>query len=303
MIFKITALALGLAALLPLAACTSSSDSSPNDTTTAAASAEASNAGAGLNLIFTNQPAPVFPTSAWRMQLIEVEAVEALGSPTTAFLMPPGWNGSGSHPFKVCPAEGLPIPNTAQLDNPDEIVQDPYGGGYKLNQGGLVKPQADPNGVYTPASSSGTYIACLNASGGLRAAYWEGDVFAETGSAVWDSTAGMVRDIGPSQLPQCTVETAHAGDGSGVPAKTSYYHCVKAPSTAAWTLPGRDASGRIVTTAYTSSAPLVISCTMHDGTLLHNGKETRVHGIESTCGFPGDLQLTFAPWGIVKFIR
>ena len=186
--------------IVGLAACTSSGSSDSNGSTNAAASAEATNSGAGLDLIFTNQPAPIFATSAYRQQLIEIEAVEALGSPTTAFFFPPGWNGN-SHPFKTCPAEGLPIPNTTQLDNPDEIVEDPYGGGYQENNGGQVEPRADPNGVYTPTSSSGTYVACLSSSGGLDAAYWEGDMYAQTGDAAWDNSTGTIQDIGPSQLP------------------------------------------------------------------------------------------------------
>lgn len=85
---KASALLIAAGLVTSLAACTSGS--SPNDATNAASSAEAQQAGAGLDLIFTNQPDPVFPTSAWREQLMEVEATEALGTPTTAFFFPPG---------------------------------------------------------------------------------------------------------------------------------------------------------------------------------------------------------------------
>lgn len=312
MIKKLGTLLFTGALLAGLAACTgNSSGTDANAGTSAAASAEASNAGAGLNLIFTNQPAPIFATSAYRQQLIEIESVEALGSPTTAFFFPPGWNGQGSHPFKVCPAEGLPIPNTTQLDNPSEIVQDPYGGGYNLNQGGLVKPQADPNGVYTPTSSSGTYVTCLSSSGGLQAAYWEGDMYAQTGDAIWNTTLSMVQDVGPDQLPVCTNVTARTGDGSGIAAGTTYAHCVKAPcpaghhtvacepSTTAY-IPSGTPSGKVVLTARDiSSRPLTLTCSMHSGTVYRNGKMVSTAGIESTCLYPGGLSLTFAPWGIV----
>jgi hypothetical protein len=308
---KVSAILFGAALITGLAACSGSDGTTPTDQTSAAASSEAANAGAGLNLIFTNEPAPVFATSAYRQQLIEIEAVEALGSPTTAMFFPPGWNGN-SHPFKTCPAEGLPIPNTTQLDNPSEIVQDPYGGGYQLNQGGIVKPQADPNGVYTPTSSSGTYVSCLSTTGGLQAAYWEGDMYAQTGDAIWNTTLAMVQDVGPDQLPVCTAMVAHAHDGSGIKPGTSYTHCVKAPcpaghhtiacdpSTTAY-IPSGTPSGKVTLTARdVSSTPITLNCSMHEGTIWQNGRKQTHQGLVSTCGYPGGLSLTFAPWGIVS---
>lgn len=132
---------------------------------------------------------------------------------------------AGSKPFKVCPNQGEPIPNTVSLSNPHQPYQGPVN-----TDGGDVVDQMDPNGTYAPTSSSGTYVLCLTPSGGTKLTYWEGDVFAESGAAVWDSTTTSITDIGPSGLPVCTVETAHKGDGSGVNDGTKYYHCVKAPS-------------------------------------------------------------------------
>lgn len=326
MIKKLPAvIAAGLLAL-GLAACTSSgSADAGNASTNAAASAEATAAGAGLDLIFTNQPPPIFPTSAYRAQLDEIEAVEALGSPTYAFFFPPGWSGSGDHPINQCPAEGLPIPDTTQLDNPDEIVEDPYGTegvtngsvyGNEQSNPGLVVPRADPNGVYTPQSGEGTYVTCLNTAGGLAAKYWEGDVFSQTGTAEWNTSAGEVQDVGPDQLPICTVEAATAADAKslGLKAGNSYTHCVKAPCpakgatiacTTAMSTPTampevRD--GRIVMEPWKTAGaggPIVLSCSLHDGTMVRSGKLQSLP-VESTCGYPGGLSLTFAPWGIVS---
>jgi len=220
--------AVALAALLLSTAGACSSSSSNGN------AAESAAQGAGSALQEQNQPLPVFPTSAYRQELIEIEAIEALGTPTTSFFFPEGTtvvatSGGGEHfsapPMKICASEGLPIPNTASLSNPQQVVtQDSSGNGI---QGGAVIGQMDPNGVYTPASSSGTNVLCLTASGGTKLAYWEGPVFAESGSATWSDAQGIV-DIGPSELPTCTIATARAGDGTGLNAGASYYHCVKA---------------------------------------------------------------------------
>ena len=42
---------------------------------------------------------------------------------------------------------------------------------------------------------------------------------------------------------------------------------------------------------------------MHSGRERVNGKVRTVQGLESTCKFPGDLSLTFAPWGILSASR
>lgn len=296
---------------ISLASCTGG-DSSTTDQTNAAASAESSSAGAGLDLIFANQPVPIFATSAYRRQLTEIEAVEALGTPTTAFMMPPGWGSSNGgplpHPFKTCPAQGLPIPNSTQLTNPDEIVQDPYGGGTNLNNGGLVIPRADPIGVYTPTTGTGTYVTCLGRGGSLVAAYWEGDVYAEAAPAIWDQSTGMIQDIGPGTLPVCTVETAGKGtlpDGStadpnGISYGTAFTHCVPKPGTAAhvWGHLDHTASG-IVLTRYESSQ-MVVSCSLRNASYLDITGKIHKDGVVSACQFPDGTNLTFAPWGVVS---
>jgi hypothetical protein len=313
---KIPVLLAAAGLTIGLAACTSSGSSDSNGSTNAAASAEATNAGAGLDLIFTNQPAPIFATSAYRTQLSDIEAVEALGSPTYAFFMPPGWSGSGDHPINQCPAEGLPIPDTTQLDNPDEIVEDPYGGGYQENNGGLVEPRADPNGVYTPQSGEGTFVTCISSTGGLAAKYYEGDVFAQTGTARWDNATGEVQDVGPDQLPVCTIERATKANHKALDLNVgnSYDHCVKAPcpaqgATIACTT-GMDTptampevrDGKIVMEPWKTAGPggpIMLQCSLHNGTMVKDGKLQSLP-VESTCGYPGGLSLTFAPWGVIS---
>jgi hypothetical protein len=180
-------------------------------------------ANAGINLMLTNQPVPIFPTSAMRQETIEIEAIQALGTPTTAFFFPPGQGPGipGSHPFKTCPAEGEPIPNTTSLTNPSQLVAGAN------TQGGVVA-QMDPNGTYTPAASTGTYVLCNNANGGQKLTYWEGDVYDESGAAVWNQSTLMIDSIGASELPVCVIEHSSSGDSTGLSSGTPYYHCTKA---------------------------------------------------------------------------
>jgi len=62
--------------------------------------AEGAAQGASTNLLEQNQPLPIFPTSALRQNLIEIEAIQSLGSPTTTFFFPPGGSpNSGAAPI------------------------------------------------------------------------------------------------------------------------------------------------------------------------------------------------------------
>ena len=56
----------------------------------------------------------------------------------------------GGHLHKVCNSVGYGIPYATQYTNPQQA----FGNG----QGGL--PQADPNGLYSPASADGTWVLC-----------------------------------------------------------------------------------------------------------------------------------------------
>lgn len=210
---------LAILVLVVLAAC-SASDSNGN-------TAESSDQGAISKAMITNQPPPFFPRSAYRGEMIEVQAIEALGSPTTSFFFPEGTTvvetaGGAAHfsapPIKQCSSQGVPVPNTASLTNPLQ------GTGVSGVTGAIATDQMDPNGLYAPQTSSGTWVLCNQANGGTRFSYWEGPVFAETGTAVWSDTQGIV-DVGSNALPVCTIMTAQDGDGTGITAGDTYYHC------------------------------------------------------------------------------
>ncbi|SRR5258708_1761170 len=218
--FSLSILAAAIIGAITIAAC-STPTPGPTNTT------EHNQATAGINLILTNQPVPIFPTSELRKNLIEVEAIQALGSPTTSFFFPMGTtivNGKFSAPpFKICPSQGEPIHATDSLSNPHQVVP-----GY--NSSSDVVDQMDPNGIY-PGVSSGTYVLCVRANGSTNMAYWEGPVHTETGAAVWNENGGpgnQIQDIGPGQLPVCTKLTATSGDGTNLNPGVPYYHCVKA---------------------------------------------------------------------------
>jgi hypothetical protein len=64
---------------------------------------------------------------------------------------------SGSLVF-LCNSIGYGIPAAAQYTNPQKIVQ-------VENGERIVLPQADPNGLFSPASAEGTWVNCANPSG------------------------------------------------------------------------------------------------------------------------------------------
>jgi hypothetical protein len=55
---------------------------------------------------------------------------------------------------KVCDSIGYGLPYATQFTNPQMRV-----GG---QNGNVTLPQADPNGLYSPASADGTWVMCLN---------------------------------------------------------------------------------------------------------------------------------------------
>jgi hypothetical protein len=56
---------------------------------------------------------------------------------------------------KVCDSLGYGLPYATQYTNP-QMPQQPFGGNT------YVLPQADPNGLFSPASAEGTWVMCLN---------------------------------------------------------------------------------------------------------------------------------------------
>lgn len=138
--------------------------------------------------------------SEYRANLNYAEASQVLGINTTSFFFNLGQNA----PFFWCPSHGGAVPNTAQLTNPQQVQPDP-----NASNGSVVIGNMDPNGVYSPTSSSGTYVMCVNSAGQEYLVYWEGDVFQVNGNATWNPSLnggrGGAQVTGAPQMPVCHV--------------------------------------------------------------------------------------------------
>ena len=73
---------------------------------------------------------------------------------TTTYIV--GMNGEL---HKLCNSVGYGLPYATQYTNP-QMPQQPFGGNT------YVLPQADPNGLYSPASADGTWVQCVDPRSG-----------------------------------------------------------------------------------------------------------------------------------------
>jgi len=60
---------------------------------------------------------------------------------------------------KVCNAVGYGLPYATQYTNPQRVSGDG-------THGYVTLPQADPNGLYSPASADGTWVLCVDTKSG-----------------------------------------------------------------------------------------------------------------------------------------
>jgi hypothetical protein len=141
-----------------------------------------------------SQPLPHFSYSQIRQTIIDAETVAADGTQTTSFFFQFG----DANPVFSCPSLGMPVADTAQLSNPDQVVGAP-------NSQAATIGQMDPDGVYAPSSSSGTYVICVNSAGQDYLQYWEGDVMTVGAAAEWDDATHTLTVIG---APTAAVHTA-----------------------------------------------------------------------------------------------
>jgi hypothetical protein len=147
---------------------------------------ENSEQSADSNTLVNNQPIPHFKYSEEREILIEAETAAAAGTASTSFV----FNYGDASPILTCASEGLGVPDTAQLSNPDQN----YNSGYPQGGTSYPIPQMDPFGVYTPDSSQGTYIICVSAAGKPYLVRSEPNVITVLGNAVW--RGGQITQIG-----------------------------------------------------------------------------------------------------------
>ena len=67
----------------------------------------------------------------------------------------------------LCESVGYGLPYSVQLTNPEKIADSLYEGGY------AILPQAEPNGLYMPASAEATWVMCSDGAGGVAPVYSE----------------------------------------------------------------------------------------------------------------------------------
>lgn len=182
---KVTTIAAGFAvtalALTTTAAC-GGTDNSAQNTENKGQQQDSSS-------LITNQPIPHFNWSQIRQTLIDTETIAANGTATTSFF----FNQGVQDPVFSCPSLGMPVANTAQLSNPQQLVNDPNG---NKSAGSKVISQMDPYGIYAPASSTGTYVICINTEGKKYVQYWEGYVSTVSAPAEWNGATHSMNVTG-----------------------------------------------------------------------------------------------------------
>ena len=144
--------------------------------------------------LVNDQPIPHFNYSQIRQTLIDAETIAADGTQTTSFFFQMGL----PDPVFTCPSLGMPVANTAQLSNPQQVV----GTG---NSNAVTTGQMDPYGIYAPSASTGTYVICVNSSGARYLEYWEGDVMTVTLAATWNKAT---HTIAVSGAPTAVIHTS-----------------------------------------------------------------------------------------------
>lgn len=203
--FGIPAVILAGALIISACGASTNTDSTPN--AGAGQAKESGQAQNQLQIYENGQPLPVFNYSEYRQTLISIEATQALGIQTTSFF----FNMGNTSPVYECPSLGQAIPNTAQLSNPSVPVwQDgTYNNGYAI--AGVTIGQIDPNGTYSPSSSTGTNVECVNNAGQKYLVYWEGFVLTINGSATWNPNTHAVEVTGAPSMPVCKQVTGANG--------------------------------------------------------------------------------------------
>ena len=92
---------------------------------------------------------PAITNFAEKRMMKDILELRDQNTPTTTYIV--DLNGNR---HKLCDSIGFGLPYATQYTNPQRISGD--GHGY------VTLPQADPNGLYSPASAEGTWVLCVN---------------------------------------------------------------------------------------------------------------------------------------------
>jgi hypothetical protein len=119
-------------------------------------------------LYVNNQPAPVFDWSLERHLLTELYKARNNAVAIYSYVR----NQYTGKILSSCPSIGFPISAATQLTSPN--MTDRHDGQY--GGGNVVLPQPEPNGLFSPSESRGTYVMCVNKDGKVEPRYYEEDV-------------------------------------------------------------------------------------------------------------------------------
>jgi hypothetical protein len=114
-------------------------------------------------LYVQNQPAPVFNYSLPRHLMVELYKAKNQNLATYSYVISP-YTGKV---IWYSPSLGYPIPGGTQLTNSQARDS---------STSTVVLPQAEPDGLYTPSTSEGTYVMCVDSDGMVTPAYVEDHV-------------------------------------------------------------------------------------------------------------------------------
>lgn len=101
----------------------------------------------------TSQPVPRFDWSLERHLLIQLYQVRNRAVATYTYVVNPM---TGRISWR-CNSLGFPFAATTQLTNPEQVVS--------TASGRLTLPQAEPNGVFAPPDTEGTWVICTGPQG------------------------------------------------------------------------------------------------------------------------------------------
>ena len=92
---------------------------------------------------------PAITNFAEKRMFKDILELRDKNTPTTTYLV-----GMNNQLTKVCDSIGFGLPYATQYTNPQRVYSDAHGYG--------TLPQADPNGLYSPASADGTWVLCVD---------------------------------------------------------------------------------------------------------------------------------------------
>ena len=130
-----------------------------------AASAEQAKQDVQMEQFLRNQPVPSFDWSLERHMLIQLYAARQKATNTYSVVQ-------SEYTGKIlwqCNSIGFPLPYSTQLTNPLQILRT---ADYQGGAAGVVAQQ-EPNGLFSPATSDGTWVPCVDEKGKITPVYEE----------------------------------------------------------------------------------------------------------------------------------